>query len=215
MLPWGNNDEKGNSRMEKCWKHSTAEKVFDCTSEIQMSSPVAKRPFFFSPFFFFLGMWHLPCSDTTPHHTSSLLCKWSQVRMWDAHTGLGAASHPCGAKNSSLRSHLVALCHLRPAFFCRGGGTTNNNSTYLNRRAWPTASARNIQTAAAGVGVVLLRKAKGERVIQRRAVFSRLSCHFCYDYGRRLSEISPYARSILRTAGRPVWPAWGGRLLSN
>lgn len=38
-----------------------------------------------------------------------------------------AASHPCEAKNSSLCSHLISLCHPSPVFKC-GGGVENRNS---------------------------------------------------------------------------------------
>lgn len=39
-----------------------------------------------------------------------------------------AASHPCQAKNSSLCSHLISLCHPSPVFKC-GGGARNSNTT--------------------------------------------------------------------------------------
>lgn len=46
---------------------------------------------------------------------------------WDASV---AASHPWGAKNSSLCSHLISLCHPSPVFKC-GGGARNSNTTLL------------------------------------------------------------------------------------
>lgn len=132
--------------------------------------------------------------------------------MWDAHPGFGAASNPCGAKNSSLRSHLVALRHLRPAFFVEGAELQTTTALIWTGVRGQRRQLKTLKRLLLGWVLCCCKRPKVERVIERRAVFSRLRRHFCYGYGRRLSGISPYARSILRTVGRPVWPAWGGQV---